>query len=64
MTDSSWTLLSILLESSHKDKEMSDIGIDRSPSKKLHCQREGEREGLHPWEEAKLKCKSNVGLWL
>jgi len=42
--DSSWTLLSILLESSHKDKEMSDIGIDRSPSKKLHCQREGEKE--------------------
>lgn len=41
--DSSSTLLSILLESPHKDKEMSDIGIDRSPSKKLYCQRERER---------------------
>lgn len=38
--DSSSTLLSIQLESPHKDKEISVIGIDRSPSPLS----EGERE--------------------
>lgn len=37
---SSWTLLSMILKSPHKDKEMRDIGFDRSLSNKLYCQRE------------------------